>query len=280
MKQPEQRDANIRGFEENQKSAQADCVNNKRCRAFELDALRGLALFMMILHHFIFDLRYILNLDVFAFQETNWFEYLLRPIFLNVFLIVSGICCTFSRNNFFRGLRLLAAGAVLTIGTLLLSSLAPIEFYILFNIIHILAVGILIYAAAAWPEQRSKKRQASTDVILLLLAGMLFYVPRLYQAFVIPASWLTLPIGLVPDSFVPMSDYLPLIPWLGYFLLGAVIGRIAYTGKTSAFPAAPDRLIRILMPLIWLGRNSLLVYLLHQPVLLAILFALRAAGLL
>jgi len=79
-------------------------------RVFELDALRGLALFMMFLHHFIFDLRYIFGLDVFAWQESWWFINLLRPLFLNVFLVVSGISSSFSRSNTRRGLRLLGGG--------------------------------------------------------------------------------------------------------------------------------------------------------------------------
>ena len=46
---------------------------DKNKRAFELDALRGFAIFMMILHHMIFDFRYLLGLNVFAFQVfTNY----------------------------------------------------------------------------------------------------------------------------------------------------------------------------------------------------------------
>ena len=43
-------------------------------RAFELDVLRGAAVIMMMLHHFIYDLRFIFGLDVFAWQETGFFQ--------------------------------------------------------------------------------------------------------------------------------------------------------------------------------------------------------------
>jgi uncharacterized membrane protein len=122
----------------------------KRCRAFELDALRGLALLMMVLHHLVFDLRYLFALDVFAFQETWWFENLLRPTFLNVFLLVSGICCTFSRSNTRRGLRLLVVAIGFTAATSIVSWFSGLDFYILFNVLHLLAVGTLLYSGLTW----------------------------------------------------------------------------------------------------------------------------------
>ena len=274
----------------------------KSCRAFELDALRGLALLMMVLHHFIFDLRYLLGLDVFAFQETWWFANLLRPAFLNVFLVVSGICCTFSRSNTRRGARLLAVALAFTAVTTLVSRLTGQEFYILFNVLHVLAFGTLLYAGLTYSERvktqtgqervTADDRQESSaqnnpgqknpavDVLLIVIAAVLIYLGSLMPHWQDAGSWLLLPIGLPPVPGVAMADYLPIIPWLGFFLVGALIGRIAYSDRCSAFPNAPRLVLQLSRPLEFMGRHSLVVYAVHQPVLLAILFGLRALGVL
>lgn len=249
-------------------------------RAFELDALRGLALLMMMLHHFVFDLRYLLGLDVFAFQETWWFANLLRPTFLNVFLVVSGICCTFSRSNTRRGLRLLAVALIFTVGTVAGSQLFAFDFFILFNVLHVLALGTLLYAGLTYHEQKkgSGQKSPAVDVVLLILAAILLYLAGLMPHWQKFGSWLLLPFGLPPIPGVSMADYLPIIPWLGFFLVGALIGRRVYENRRSAFPNAPAGLLQVSRPLEFLGRHSLVVYAIHQPLLLAVLFGLRAVG--
>ena len=54
-------------------------LKENKNRILEIDLLRGLAVFLMMLHHLIFDLRYIVGLDVFAFQESSWFVFFLQP---------------------------------------------------------------------------------------------------------------------------------------------------------------------------------------------------------
>ena len=247
-----------------------------RYRAFELDALRGLALVMMVLHHFIYDLRYMLELNVFAWQETWWFENLLRPTFLNVFIVVSGICCTFSRSNTKRGLRLLAVSLLFTIVSIVISAFSGYDFYILFNVLHLLAVGTLLYSWLTAGERRREQKLIRTDVILLALASLLLWLGSLLPHWSGQGSYWLLPLGILPASTVGMADYLPLIPWLGFFLVGALIGRFVYADRQTAFPQVPGWLFAISRPFGFLGRHSLLVYALHQPILLAVLFGLRA----
>ena len=250
-----------------------------RKRAFELDALRGLALLMMILHHLIFDLRYLFGLDVFAFQETWWFENLLRPTFLNVFLLVSGICCTFSRSNTKRGFRLLGVSLAFTLVTTVFSRLSGQDFYILFNVLHLLAVGTLLYSGLTWLERRRERRLTGIDVLLSLLAAVLLWLASLLPHWAANGSYWLLPLGLYPENVVGMADYLPIIPWLGFFLIGALIGRQAYADRRSAFPGAPDWLLQATRPREFMGRNSLLIYALHQLVLLPVLAGLQFLGL-
>jgi len=252
-----------------------------KARVFELDFLRGLALLMMVLHHLIYDLRFLLKLDVFAFQETWWFDVLLQPFFLNIFLTVSGISCSFSRSNARRGLRLLLLASALSLVTFLASEWSTLNDYIFFNVLHVLAVGILLYAWITRMERRNRQGKDRVDVVLLIASVLLVWgaswLPVLQNAGY--ARWWLIPVGLVPEMTRTMTDYMPLVPWLGIFFLGTLIGRRLYVNRQTRFPNAPGWLLSAVMPVEWMGQHSLLIYVLHQPVLLAVLYGLRAAGL-
>lgn len=248
-------------------------------RAFELDALRGMALLLMILHHLVFDLRYEFNLDVFAFQESWWFVELLRPSVLSVFLIISGISCTFSRSNTRRGLRLLGVALLFTVATTVVSMVVGGDYYIIFNVLHLLALGTLIYSGLTLSERKQGIRRKYVDVILLLLAAILIWLASYLSLWQGKTGYWLLPLGLLPNPSVGMLDYLPLIPWLAVFFVGALIGRIAYSGKKTAFPGAPDWVIAGSRPFEFVGRNTLIIYVVHQPLLLAILYGLNYVGL-
>jgi uncharacterized membrane protein len=83
-------------------------------------------------------------------------------------------------------------------------------------------------------------------------------------------SWLVW-LGTRPDFF--MLDYWPIFPWFGVMLLGVFAGNALYgdRGKLDASPSARPPSVE---PLTFLGRHSLLVYLVHQPILLAALLLL------
>ena len=102
--------------------------------------------------------------------------------------------------------------------------------------------------------------------IVLALAGL--YVETLYFDV---SGWL-IPLGLCPEWF-ESSDYFPLLPNLGFFLVGAWIGRQVYKDKQTRFPGVNEKYYR---PLCALGRSSLWVYLLHQPVLAGIAMLIAA----
>jgi uncharacterized membrane protein len=70
------------------------------------------------------------------------------------------------------------------------------------------------------------------------------------------------------------EDYVPLFPWTGVVLLGIAAGHLLW--RHAFAPLA--WLARAPAPLRWLGRHSLVVYMVHQPLLLGALWlALRMA---
>ena len=103
---------------------------------------------------------------------------------------------------------------------------------------------------------------------LLTLIGVLLAAAGIYLGTVILVDfpWLV-PLGFLYPEF-STADYFPLLPHFGFFLLGAVIGRKVYSKKVTLFPNVNDRnpLIRVLC---FVGRHSLLIYLVHQPLLAA-----------
>ena len=83
----------------------------------------------------------------------------------------------------------------------------------------------------------------------------------------VECTWL-FPLGLKYRGFTS-SDYFPLLPHLGFFLLGSVLGRTLYKKKESLLPGVSPKNI-LVRSLSFCGRHSLWIYLLHQPVLYGI----------
>jgi len=103
-----------------------------------------------------------------------------------------------------------------------------------------------------------------------IFIGVLFIAGGFFIGAVQGPIWL-LPLGIQPASFASV-DYTPLIPWFGAVLVGIGVGEFLYSGGVRQFtaPYVPDLLLR---PLAFLGRYSLLIYLVHQPVIILLLSA-------
>ena len=108
-----------------------------------------------------------------------------------------------------------------------------------------------------------------------LLNGIHYYHYKIHSGFVS-----ILGIEPHPDYAWTVGDELGLIPWVGVFFLGVLIGRHVYKKKETLFPNAPKAVHAVSKPFEWIGRNSLLVYILHQPIVLGILYLLRYVGVL
>ena len=244
-------------------------ADKKRQRAYELDFLRGFALFMMLLMHFAWDLRYEFNLDVFAFLEAKWFWAFVHPFFIVIFVGVSGVCCTFSRNNLVRGLKLLGVSLGLTLVTVLITNFMHIECLIIFNVLALLSVGILIYALISHLETDPKRTNVLLGFAGAFCTALGTHIDRLDY---VTDNLIFLPVGFNMHSMPYMADYMPLFPWIGVFLIGCLIGRTCYADKKSLLPEKNKAEAAITAPFEFIGRHSLIIYLVHQPIVYGILY--------
>lgn len=246
---------------------------DKKTRAFELDALRGVAIVMMVFMHLSWDIRYEFGLDAFSYLESNWFWTFVHPIILVLFVGLSGICCTFSKNNLKRGLRLLAVAMAFTVVTYLITELVGVYCLIIFNVLHVLSISTLVYALAAFIEKKTKIRPVQMTFILLLfgfwIMMQLNYI-SLYDGET--SNMLFYPLGINIKGHPSVVDFMPLVPWMGLFLSAAAAGRMIYKDKKTIFEGAGKKIRAVTRPLEFLGRHSLIIYLVHQPVGYGILY--------
>jgi len=218
-----------------------------------LDAWRSLAILCMLVYHFLYDLT------VFGFMEIEKFESpgldALQLFICCSFILLSGISSRFSRNNVRRGLIVLGAGALVMVGAYAAGE--PI----LFGILQFLGVAMIIYGLAGKYIERLNRSIAAPLFLILFAATWIWTENTLVEV-----TWLW-PLGFIHRDFYS-ADYFPIMPWLFLFLLGTWAGGVIKKLKEQHWLHTP------LHPaLTWPGRNSLIIYLLHQPVLYGMCWA-------
>ena len=238
-------------------------------RAWILDALRGFAILVMIVYHGLWNLVYLYG---FSF---DWFQGLPGTVVQVVgsafFIALSGFCLSLGRKNLRQGLLLLGAGLLITI----ITGFTTPAYQVHFGILTLLGASTLVTAALKKPLGRISPL---LGIALSLGLALLFWnardgsfgfstvmiatlPPELYQ------NSLTAFLGFPPSSF-HSGDYFPLLPylfffWLGFFLYPLLIEQVSKTRGKSR-----------LRPFCWVGRHSLIIYLLHQPVLYGVMAVL------
>ena len=230
-------------------------------RIWELDFLRGLAIILMVGYHLLFDLGEFRGVRRFLGFSTDLSSVawsVAQYIFAGLFVVLSGISSTLSRSNLRRGLWLLAVSLAVTAATYIFDPASTVYF----GILQCLAFSILIYGAAF--EKAGPVACAGWGAFVLELGAALHFLKK---GMAIRFDWL-LPFGIHSPSFSSF-DYFPLVPWIGMFLIGAALGKSAYASKLSLLPwRLPESFVNAA------GRHSLLIYVVHQPVIMGVLYVL------
>ena len=236
----------------------------KEQRFWEVDAARGVAIAMMVVYHLVYDLD---NFGGYAIESTSGFWAYFADATASAFLLLVGISLAISYSRASAGgrrrglfgkyrLRIVAYGMALTIVFFVLEMGV-----VAFGILHLIGVSIIL----AYPLLKFRLPNLILGLSLIAV-GVYMRIEGLSSE----SPWL-LPFGIVPENLV-MPDYRPLLPWFGVVLLGLFAGNVLY-GETRRPPVA-KRAPVVARPLLPLGRNSLFIYLVHQPILIALLAGL------
>jgi len=238
-----------------------------------LDALRGLTLASMVVYHACWDLVYLFGVDWKWYRSAG--AYLWQQSICWTFILLSGFCWPLGKRPLRRGLEVFAGGALVTLVTVT----AMPESRVLFGVLTLLGSCMLLMV----PLERALGRVPAGAG--LAASGALFALLRdVNQGFLgferlrlapLPEGWYrslaTAYVGFPPAEFWS-TDYFALLPWAFLFLCGYFLQKCS-NGRR------PEWDLR-LPPLEWLGRRSLWVYLLHQPLVYGGLAGLNALGVL
>jgi uncharacterized membrane protein len=248
-----------------QMDIERDQTKSETQRLWEVDVIRGIAVVLMVCYHFIFDLAY------FGAYSGNMYSTFWQSIARSIgttFILVMGVSLTLrysrlksrlDRKQLF--LRYLRRGAILFGWGMVITAVTYFVVghgFVVFGILHLLGASTVL----AFPFLRSRWASLVGGIVAIGLGVYLGSVKTL-------SPWL-LWLG-VPEFRRWMVDYYPLFPWFGLALLGIFLGFTLYDGGARRF-ALPDLSQRTpVRALGYLGRHSLLIYLVHQPILFGIL---------
>ncbi|MCI8816795.1 MAG: DUF1624 domain-containing protein [Angelakisella sp.] len=242
-------------------------------RVHLMDELRGALILYVVIYHLLYDLAVLFPVGI-PWMFSPWMNRC-RDILTGGLILISGISCNYSRNNLRRGLRTFALGLGLTVATGLIM---PGQL-IIFGILHFFGAMMMLYGLCQPALERIPAPVGAVGCGGLFFLTwpvyggyLMLFGQRIYLPDFLYRQPLLFPLGFsCPGIF--SADYYPLMPWGFLFLAGAFLGRYVKAG------VLPELCYRRHLPVLgWLGRHTMAIYLIHQPVIFGVLTLLFAAG--
>ena len=228
----------------------------KKKRIDMLDALRGLGVLIMVVHHILYDSIVFCGASFQLFGNVI-FD-CLHYMAAGSFLVLSGVSSRFSRSNVKRGIKLFLVAMCFTVVT----SLPMINLPIRFGVLHLLGASMVFYGLTAEVWNRIPRKVMPVLCVVLLVASVL----AVKHIDVSPAvAKVIFPLGWTYPGFFS-ADWFPVFPWFFVYLFGTWVG---YYVKERKFPAWFYTVSVPVLPFV--GRHALLIYIVHQPIIYGVI---------
>lgn len=239
-------------------------------RLNRVDELRGFTLISMILYHFMWDLKYIALLNMEWY--TGPFGYVWQKSICISFIFISGFCFSMGKNRIKRSALIFVCGALISAVTLILMP----ENRIIFGILTFIgSAGFITFIIDKLHTKLESKLEASTLNITMIIGSLLLFIVffNVNNGYIYVPSRLDLPkylykgyvetyLGFPAPSFFS-TDYFSIFPWIFLYLVGYYSQRVICRSDIIISFLKKDKFHFISE----IGRKSLIIYMLHQPVL-------------
>lgn len=252
----------------NQAKETAEQKNRNKKRYGILDTLRGITVISMVLYHMTWDLVYLYGMDWSWYQSSA--AYLWQQSICWTFILLSGFCFSMGRKKLRRSLTVFLAGLVVMLVT---AVFAP-DSRVIFGVLTLLGSSMLIMTAL---DKAAVRVRPDVGLIISMLLFILlrdvndgylgFEAWRMYE---LPQNYYqnlaTTYLGFPYGAFYS-TDYFSLFPWFFLFTTGYYLYQLMKK-KNGLAILEKTKSVR---PLAFVGRHSLEIYLLHQPVITVML---------
>ena len=238
----------------------------------KLDIIRGICLISMILYHTVWDLVYIYELNWGWYRSVGAFVW--QQSICWTFILLAGFCVPLSSQPIRRGVIVFGAGALITAVTLILMPGQRIVFGVL------TLLGSCMILVGIWDKilrQWMAKIPAWTGMFgNFLLFAFTYSVNDRFVGF-FGARLMDMPDGIYRNYFTTYlgfpyrgffsTDYFALIPWMFLFLTGYFAHFVVMnSGVKAFFEKGNNKVLSVI------GKHSLVIYMLHQPVVYGVLW--------
>ncbi|MCK5744824.1 MAG: DUF1624 domain-containing protein [Oricola sp.] len=228
-----------------------------------VDLIRGLAIAGVVIFHIGWDLEFTGFLPVNLSRQSAWLWF--GRSLAGTFMVLVGVSLVLAHSHGIRWKSYFRRLLVITVAAAAISAVTWLVFpttFIYFGILHAIATATVVATPFLWLP----------TVIAVAIGALFVTIPFLFDSAFFNTRWLAWT-GFAQNP-PPSNDFVPIFPWLGLTLLGMGFAKGVVAVGFDRWLAHREPSGMVPSVLVWMGRNSLVIYLIHQPILLSLIMPL------